>query len=91
MILSTLTFGCDNIKVKILVSDVKKSALRYFITINYSEISNEMHFSEGEYLNSLYSEIATFSKTINKDIVREKFFSTQDPFDFAVSITKELD
>lgn len=50
-----------------------------------------MNFSEDEYLNSLYSEIASFKTTITKSAVREKFFSIKDPFDFAVSITKELD
>lgn len=91
LILSTFLFGCDNIDAKLSLSDLKKASLRYFITINYSSISNEMNFSEDEYLNSLYSEIATFKTTITKSAVREKFFSIKDPFDFAVSITKELD
>lgn len=91
MVLSTFLFGCDNIEGKLSLSDLKKSSLRYFITINYSSISNEMNFSEDEYLNSLYSEIASFKKSITKNVVRENFFLIKDPFDFAVSITKELD
>ncbi len=89
--LSTFLFGCDNIEAKLSLSDLKKASLRYFITINYNLLSNEMKYGEDEYLNSLYSEIASFKTTITKSAVKEKFSSIKDPFDFAVSITKELD
>ena len=89
--LSISIFGCDNVKTKYSLNDIKKSSLRYFITINYSSIANEMFFGEDEYVKSLYSEIASFEKNIDPNSVRNKFFMIQDPFDFAVSVTKELD
>lgn len=91
LILSTLIYGCDKIEPKIDVADLKKSSLRYFITINYSSISNEMIYGKNEYLYSLYSEIGSFKKTISESTVRNFFFTIHDPFDFAVAITKELD
>lgn len=89
--MSTFLFGCDNVRRKHDINELKKTSLRYFITINYSSISNEMFFGQGEYLNSLYSEVASFKKNISQDSIKEKFFSIDDPFDFAMSITKELD
>lgn len=89
--MSTFLFGCDDTVGKLSITDLKKASLRYFITINYSSISNEMAFGEAEYLNSLYSEVASFKKSLSRDSIKEKFFSINDPFDFAVSITKELD
>ncbi len=50
-----------------------------------------MLFGNNEYVNSLYSEIASFKKNMSQNSVREKFFEIKDPFDFAVAITKELD
>lgn len=89
--MSTFLFGCGNVKRKHDINELKKASLRYFITINYSSISNEMFFGQDEYLNSLYSEVASFKKNISQDSIKEKFFSIHDPFDFAMSITKELD
>lgn len=91
LILSTLLIGCDRVETKLDIIDLKKTSLRYFITINYSLLSNEMKYGEDEYLNSLYSEIASFKTTITKSAVKEKFSSIKDPFDFAVSITKDID
>lgn len=91
LICTTFIFGCESIKAKHSFDDVKKTSLRYFITINYNSIANEMYFGEDEYLKSLYAEIASFETNITSKSVREKFLAISDPFDFAVSITKELD
>ena len=91
-ILSASLFGCDAIpEGKLSIIELKKASLRYFVTINYSAISNEMTFGEADYLTSLYAEIASFKKSLPKDRVKGLFLSIPDPFDFAVSITKELD
>ena len=71
--------------------DTKKAQLRYFITINYTYISNEMASGHGEYLSSLLSEVSSFNKTIPKERILQLHQQITDPFDFAMSITKELD
>ena len=90
LILSSYLFSCDNVKAEYMTVDTKKAQLRYFITINYTYISNEMLTGQGEYLSSLLSEVSSFDKTVSKERILQLHQQNTDPFDFAMALTKEL-
>lgn len=88
--ISGILYSCENIRTDLMFYENKKIQLRYFITINYSSISNEIIYRESFYLKSLYEEINSFDKNISKARVIQLFYQNKDPFDFAMSVTKEL-
>jgi len=84
-------FGCEEIKAKLMTYENKNIQLRYFITINYSSISNEILFhQDGSYVTSLLNEINSFDKKLAFKEVEILFYKFNDPFEFAAAITKEL-
>lgn len=84
-------FGCDKIKAELMTYENKNIQLRYFITINYSSISNEILFDKnGDYVMSLLNEINSFHKKPSLSEIKTLFYKIQDPFDFAIAVTKDL-
>lgn len=89
--LTSQIFSCDEIKAELMTYENKNIQLRYFITINYSSISNEILFDEnGCYMMSLLGEINSFDKKLTPEEVRYLYYKYKDPFDFAMAVTKDL-
>jgi len=83
--------SCENIKADFMTIENKKVQLRYYITINYTSISNEISSNQGFYLKSLISEIDSFNKNLSYQKIKFIHSRNLDPVNFAMAITKELD
>lgn len=87
---STSIFACENINSRYLDVDVKKSQLRFYITIYHSNILNEIKYGNKDYFNSLLMEVKSFKKDISEEEIKRMFFAIKDPFDLSIAITKAL-
>lgn len=86
----SLTYAdCNNLNTKVYNSDVSSSVIT-FILINYTFLLSDLKSHKGEYLESLLNQLNFNNNLQTIDYLIDLLNSNNNPYDFAMAVTKDL-